>query len=73
MELDESFDFGFTTHSEEEVQAPNVDRAQQIYNAVMPLLTNLKKDADTNPYIHWPNRGEKIEQFIEKLNTILQS
>jgi len=57
LDIDLDFDFGFTTSSD----------------AVMPLLTNLKKDADKNPIINWPNRGEKIDLFITKLNKILNS
>jgi hypothetical protein len=44
-----------------------------MYNAIMPLLTNLKKDADKNPIINWPDRGKKIDMFIAKLNKILAS
>jgi hypothetical protein len=38
---------------------------------IMPLLKNLEKDADKNAYIHWPNRKEKIQQFIKKLDGLL--
>jgi hypothetical protein len=44
-----------------------------MYAAIMPLLVNLKKDADKNPIINWPNRAEKIDLFIDKLNKILAS
>lgn len=44
-----------------------------MYDAIMPLLINLKKDANKNPIINWPNRGAKIDQFITKLNNILAS
>ena len=30
-----------------------------------------KKDADKKPIIEWPNRAEKIDQFIKKLDRIL--
>lgn len=46
-------------------------RTQDMFDAIMPLLNNLLKDADKNPYIHWPNRSEKIEAFKRKLQTIL--
>lgn len=69
----EDFDFGFTTSSEEEIKQEGNDKAQRMYNAIMPLLKNLAKDADTNPIINWPNRAEKIDQFITKLNSILRS
>jgi hypothetical protein len=71
-ELDD-FDFGFTTSSEEEIKQEGNDKATAMYNAIMPLLTNLKKDADKNPIINWPDRGKKIDMFIAKLNKILAS
>lgn len=72
MEL-EDFDFGFTTSSEEDIKQEGNDKVQRMYDAIMPLLNNLKKDADTNPIINWPNRAQKIDQFITKLNAILRS
>ena len=73
LDIDLDFDFGFTTSSEEEIKQEGNDKAQAMYDAIMPLLTNLKKDADKNPIINWPNRGEKIDLFITKLNKILAS
>ena len=73
FELDEDFDFGFTTASEEEIKQEGEDKARAMYDAIMPLLNNLKKDADKNPIINWPNRADKIDKFITKLNKILRS
>ena len=77
LDIDLDFDFGFTTSSEEEIKQEGkqegIDKARHMYDAIMPLLTNLKKDADKNPIINWPNRGEKINLFIAKLNEILAS
>ena len=73
FELDEDFDFGFTTASEEEIKQEGEDKARAMYDAIMPLLNNLKKDADKNPIINWPNRKAKIDSFITKLNKILAS
>ncbi len=42
-------------------------RTKDMFDAVMPLLNNLLKDADKNAYIHWPNRAEKIQAFKQKL------
>lgn len=69
----EDFDFGFTTMAEEDIKAEGNDKTRAMYDAIMPLLTNLKKDADKNPIINWPNRGKKIDEFITKLNKILAS
>ena len=69
----EDFDFGFTTMAEEDIKAEGNDKARAMYDAIMPLLKNLQKDADKNPIINWPNRHKKIDEFITKLNKILAS
>lgn len=71
-EPDKEWDFGFTTHSEEEV-SPTDDRAQRIYDAILPLLNNLAKNADTQAYINWPNRASKIAEFKKRLESILNN
>ena len=79
---DDIFDFGFTAVDEDELSAvqeakttltqvsstaeTTQERLDKLYNAVMPLLTNLKKNPEKE-YILWPNRTEKIEQFEAKL------
>ena len=78
FDLDD-FDFGFTAVSEEDITSPAIeqvvntstDKAQKMYSMILPLLKNLEKDADKNAYIHWPNRKEKIQQFIRKLDALL--
>jgi tetrahydromethanopterin S-methyltransferase subunit B len=75
------FDFGFTAVDESELEAfqqletvtDTVDETQtrldNLFNAIQPLLTNLK----TNPekeYILWPNRLEKIEEFETYIQNI---
>jgi hypothetical protein len=76
-ELD-NFDFGFTTHSDDElVDAESArkgdEKAEKMFRAIMPLLNNLAKDADKNDIIKWPNRKDRIEKFIKQLNDILNS
>ena len=80
LELDEDFDFGFTTVGENEFLAreqevvSNADtKVQKMYNMIVPLLNNLVKDADVKEYIRWPNRKQKISEFIKKLDQILES
>lgn len=73
IDFDEDFDFGFTTGSEDDYKQEGNDKARAMYDAIMPLLKNLQKDADKNPIINWPNRAAKIDQFITKLNKILSS
>ena len=69
--VDDIFDFGFTAVDEDELEtvqvtqkkAENTDeRLNGLYNAIVPLLTNLKKNPEKN-YILWPNRLDKIEEF----------
>ena len=75
-------DFGFTIVDENELHSVQratqeadmasttaVDlekRLDSMYNAVMPLLNNLKANPERE-YILWPNRTNKIEQFEKKL------
>ena len=73
MDFDDDFDFGFTTTTEDELKQEGYDKAHQMYDAIMPLLQNLQKEADKNPIINWQNRAKKIDQFITKLNKILSS
>jgi len=82
---DFDFDFGFTAVDENELDAvqqiskvaekssQNFDHVQEkvdnLYNAMTPLLNNLKKNPEKE-YILWPNRIEKVEEFEEYLKTI---
>lgn len=70
MNLDDD-DFGFSSVSEENLPKRTDTKAQQMYEAIIPLLKNLAKDSDTNAYIHWPNREKKIKEFISKLDNIM--
>ena len=48
----------------------NAAKAQLIYDAVVPLLNNLKANPEKD-YIYWPNRYEKLDAFADKLHQIL--
>ena len=83
--MSEIFDFGFTAVDEDELDlvqhkqtevedaklasATTEDRLNRLYNAVIPLLTNLKKNPEKD-YIKWPNRLDKIEEFETMLQKI---
>ena len=85
---DDMFDFGFTAVDETELQAvqdaekakgdvevkanTNQEKLDKLYNAITPLLNNLKKNPEKD-YILWPNRVEKVEQFEDLLRKIYQS
>ena len=47
------------------------EKTENIYKAILPLLDNLSKDSDKSPYIHWPDRAKKIEEFKQKLKEML--
>lgn len=79
------FDFGFTAVDEDELEvvqkasasaesnASQVNKLEnkvdKIYNAVLPLLSNLKKNPEKD-YILWPNRLTKVEEFEDVLQKI---
>jgi hypothetical protein len=46
-------------------------KCSEMHSMIMPLLNNLKKNPD-KPTIVWPNREEKINEFIKKLNDVLE-
>ena len=75
------FDFGFTAVNEDELESAQKlshtaeaaasleDRVNNLYNAITPLLNQLRKNPEKE-YIYWPNRIEKIEQFEDYLYKI---
>ena len=77
----ELFDFGFTLVDESELESAqrletvesSVDEYQArldlLYNAIQPLLANLKMSPDKE-YILWPDRVEKIEKFETHIQNI---
>ena len=46
-----------------------LDKLYKLYNAITPLLNNLKKNPEKE-YILWPNRLEKVEQFEDHIQKI---
>ena len=83
---DIDFDFGFTAVDENELEAVQQAAASaevtsqtaaelegklnSLYNAIIPLLTNLKKNPEKD-YIYWPNRTEKVEQFEDMIRKMI--
>ena len=75
---DLDFDFGFTAVTEDELEAVQKtkvsaegaqEKLDKLYNAITPLLTNLKKNPEKE-YILWPNRLEKVEAFEDHIQKI---
>ena len=83
----EKFDFGFTAVDETELKAVQETTAKletsdsesaelenklnKLYNAILPLLSNLKMNPEKE-YILWPNRVEKVEEFEELISNIVK-
>ena len=75
-------DFGFTAVNESELEVAKQASAatgtakeqeenlQKLYNAIKPLLANLKQNPDKE-YILWPNRIGIIEKFEAHLADIV--
>jgi len=85
---DPIFDWGFTAVDEQELEAVQQatvavqetnqtaaelqEKIDKMYNAVQPLLSNLKKNP-AKAYIYWPDREAKVDQFEDYLRKIYQS
>ena len=83
--MSEFFDFGFTAVDESELEAvqqatqqvsqvattaeTTQERLDNLYNAIVPLLNNLKKNPEKE-YILWPDRLAKVEAFETHLQNI---
>ena len=82
---DDLFDFGFTAVDEDELEAvqkvtqkaaavestatTTQEKLDKLYNAIVPLLNNLKKNPEKE-YILWPDRLTKVEAFEDHLQKI---
>lgn len=66
-------DFGFTIVDQTEFKAGEDGltlQLQQLYNAILPLLKNLKANPDKDTIV-WPNRVAKIDEFKTKIDKIV--
>lgn len=83
------FDFGFSLLTEEELKAyekkleeglsevtttkiKTEEKLILLRDMIMILLNNLLVDPGKS-YIYWPNRKEKIQAFIRKINEIIDN
>lgn len=75
---DDIFDFGFTAVDEQELEtvqrvattaSTTQEKLDNLYNAIVPLLNNLKKNPEKE-YILWPDRLTKVEAFEDHLQKI---
>ena len=80
------WDFGFALVSEEELRSLEIELAAKnkeitiesdqykgkydaLYTMIMVLMRNLSAEPDKS-YIFWPNRIEKVNEFIAKINSL---
>lgn len=71
QELDH--DFGFTIIDQTELttgQDMLTSQLQELYDAIIPLLKNLKANPDKDTIV-WPNRTVKINEFKTKIDKIV--
>lgn len=47
------------------------DRLGALNKMVQPLLKNLAADADNKPYIYWPDRKKKMQEFMARVNAVV--
>ena len=47
-------------------------KVETLRDMVLPLLNNLTAD-ESKSYIFWPNRSEKIKEFIKKINDFVET
>lgn len=75
MELDDTNDFGFSFHDEEEIVTSSgvtdevellKTRLRTVRKTYLPLLQHLAKDPD-KPMIKWPNRKDVLDKQIKKM------
>lgn len=74
----EPFDFGFTLATEDELKPVTQEksykdemaaRLDNVFNAILPLLQNLKQNPEKE-YILWPDRLKKVEEFEDYLRKL---
>jgi tetrahydromethanopterin S-methyltransferase subunit B len=79
-------DFGFTAVTEEELESVKMAELQisdtqdtiknletalnDLHQAIIPLLDNLSKNPEKD-FIHWPKRIDKINEFKDELQEIV--
>ena len=76
------YDFGFSLMSEDEIKIEEEKLKKVVENEsykldkvremIMPLLKNLMKEPQKE-YIYWPDRKEKVEDFLKQINYFIDS
>lgn len=47
------------------------DRLELLHKMIQPLLNNLMADADNKPYIYWPERKKKMQEFKARVEAVV--
>ena len=47
-------------------------RLTLLHKMVTPLLKNLAADADKKPYIYWPDRKKKMQEFMARIDAVVK-
>ena len=76
------YDFGFSLMSEDEIKIEEEKLKKVVENEsykldkvremIIPLLKNLMKEPQKE-YIYWPDRKEKVEDFLKQINDFIDS
>ena len=70
-ELDDDFGFTFSNGEEHIIVKDELTlQLQQLYDAIIPLLKNLKANPKQDTIV-WPGRQEKIDNFKTKIDKIV--
>jgi len=83
MAKDQDWDFGFSFVSDEEmkaqelalseklksVQSGSKEQVDALKGLIMAFLNNMIKDPE-KPWIYWPNRVERVREFMDRINKI---
>ena len=82
MSDEDIYDFGFSLMSEDEIKIEEEKLKKVVENEshklnkvremIMPLLKNLMKEPQKE-YIYWPDRKEKVEDFLKQINDFIDS
>lgn len=80
MTMNDDYDFGFSLMTEDEIREnerllesavlTESAKLEAFKNMIMPFLRNLTKNPEKE-YIFWPDRAEKVEEFIKKIDNFL--
>jgi len=63
-------DLNQTSSQLEDVSRTYEQKLEALYKLIMPLLINLQKNPDKE-YVFWPQRAEKVKDFVKKIDEIV--